>query len=179
MTSLTSHFVPLRLALRGYSVASLPRRFAPSALRASRSHSRSLRALRSNSRSLRSLEIFKKKSVSQSTQNGLKRIKMQKNFFTLLTRFARSERSERRSATLPTPAVASLPRASRSRFSVASLPRASRFALRARYLPHATPRVPRSVHAKFHADWSTTVGARGTHTHSHTNTQTDRPSFII
>ena len=66
ITSLTSNFVPLRLALRGYSVASLPRRFA---LRASRSHSRSLR----------SLEIFKKKSVSQSTQNALKRVKIQTN----------------------------------------------------------------------------------------------------
>ena len=40
----------------------------------------------------------------------------------------------------------------------------SGFALRARYLPDVTPRVPRSVHAKFHADWSKTVGARGIHT---------------
>ena len=53
-----------RLALRGYSVASL--------LWASRSHPQSLR----------SLKIFKKK-VSQSTPNGLKRIKMQKNFLPL------------------------------------------------------------------------------------------------
>ena len=29
------------------------------------------------------------------------------------------------------------------------------------YLPHVTRRVPRSVPAKFHADWSNTVGARG------------------
>ena len=56
---------------------------------------------------------------------------MQKKNFTPLTRFARSERSERRSATLPTPAVASLPRASRFvlAFSVASLHRPTRFAL--------------------------------------------------
>ena len=109
------------------SPAGLLGRFAPSELRAPRSHFRSLR----------SLKIFKKKSVSQSTPNGLKRIKMQKTFFTPLTRFARSAAS----ATLPTPAVASRPRASRSHsqslrsiklrasrshFSVASLPRASR-----------------------------------------------------
>ena len=34
------------------------------------------------------------------------------------------------------------------------------------------PRVPRSVHAKFHADRPKTVGTRGIHT------QTDSPSFI-
>ena len=41
-------------------------------------------------------------------------------------------------------------------------------------LPHVTPRVPRSVHAKFHADCSKTVGGRGIHTnrHTHTNRQT-------
>ena len=43
------------------------------------------------------------------------------------------------------------------------------------YLPDVTPRVPRGVHAKFHADWSKTVGVRGIHT----DTQTDSPSFII
>ena len=32
------------------------------------------------------------------------------------------------------------------------------------HLPHVTCRVPRSVHAKFHADWTKTVGARGIHT---------------
>ena len=31
------------------------------------------------------------------------------------------------------------------------------------YLPHVTRRVPRSVHAKFHADWAKSVGARGIH----------------
>ena len=133
---------------------------------------------------------FRKKSVSQSTPNGLKRIKMQKKNFTPLTRFARSVAS----ATLPNPAVASLPRASRFAlaFSVASLHQASRFtlalldrfarsgfALCARYLPHVTPRVPRSVHAKVHADWSKTVGARGIHTHTQTHRQTDSPPFII
>ena len=42
------------------------------------------------------------------------------------------------------------------------------------YLPNVDPRVPRSVHAKFHADWSKTTGTRGIpknqdlYTHSHT-----------
>ena len=96
------------LALRGYSVASLPRRFA----------------LRARILGRFAPSKFKKKSVSQSTQNGLKRIKMQKKFFIPFC-------SERRSATLPSPAVASLPRASRFAlaFSVASLHWALRFAL--------------------------------------------------
>ena len=46
------------------------------------------------------------------------------------------------------------------------------------YLPHVTRRVPRSVHAKFYADWTKTVGARGIHTSRqtdrHTDTQTHR-----
>ena len=42
------------------------------------------------------------------------------------------------------------------------------------YLPHVTRRVPRSVHAKFHADWTKTVSARGIHT----NRQTDVQSFF-
>ena len=50
--------------------------------------------------------------------------------------------------------------------------------LRARYLPHVTSSVPRSVHAKFHADRSKNVGARGIHTHRHTDRQTDRQSFF-
>ena len=153
-----------RLALRGYSVASLPRSFA---LRA--------RILGRFAPS----KFSKKKSVSQSTQNGLKRIKMQKKFFTPLTRFARSERSERRSATLPTPAVASLPRASRFALALLGCFAPSGFALRARYLPYDTPRVPRNVHAKFHADQTKTVGARGIHTHTHTDRHTDSPSFIL
>ena len=33
------------------------------------------------------------------------------------------------------------------------------------YLPHDTPRVPRSVHAKFHDDRIKTMGARGIHTY--------------
>ena len=43
------------------------------------------------------------------------------------------------------------------------------------YLPQVTRRVPRSVHAKFHADWTKTVGARGIQT----NKQTDRATLII
>ena len=37
------------------------------------------------------------------------------------------------------------------------------------YLPYVTRRVPRSVHTKFHADWTKTVGARGIHTDRQTN----------
>ena len=40
------------------------------------------------------------------------------------------------------------------------------------YLPHVTPRVLRSDHAKFHANWSKTVGARGIQTDRQTHTQT-------
>ena len=65
--------VTTRLALRGYSVASLPRRFALAF---------SVASLPRN--------LKKKKSVSQSTQNGLKCIKMPKNFFTPLTHFKRA-----------------------------------------------------------------------------------------
>ena len=56
--------------------------------------------------------------------------------------------------------------------------RASRVALSASgeaqpYLPHVTRRVPRSVHAKFHADWTKTVGDRGIQTNKRTNKQTE------
>ena len=46
------------------------------------------------------------------------------------------------------------------------------------YLPHVTRRVPRSVHAKFHADWTKTVGARGIHLDKQTNRQTHRQSYF-
>ena len=42
------------------------------------------------------------------------------------------------------------------------------------YLPHVTRRVPKSVHAKFHADWTKTVGARGIQTDRQTDRQTDK-----
>ena len=45
------------------------------------------------------------------------------------------------------------------------------------YLPHDTPRVPRSVHAKFHADRTKTVGARGIHTYIHR--YIDSPSVTV
>ena len=139
-------------------------------LRALRSHYQSLCSIRlRTSRSLCSLgasrfplafsvaslprNFQKKKCVSIDSKWSKTHKNAKKNFFTPLTRFARSDRSERRSATIPTSAVASLPRVSRfalafsvaslhrasgfglrasrsrSRFSVASLPRASRFAL--------------------------------------------------
>ena len=90
-----SRFAPLGFVLRTCILG----RFAPSGFCASHSHSQSLcslglRALHSHPQSLCSLEIFKKKkSVSQSTQNALKRVKMQKIFFYSfwpITRFARS-----------------------------------------------------------------------------------------
>ena len=67
--------------------------------------------------------------MSQSTQNALKRIEMQKKIFTPLTDYAQSASGEAQP-----------------------------------YLPHVTRMVPRSVHAKFHADWTKTVGAIGIHT---------------
>ena len=69
-----------RLALQGYSVALLPRRFA---LRA-----RILGCFAPSHFALRAHENFQKKSVSQSTQNGLKRIEMPKTFCTPLTHYA-------------------------------------------------------------------------------------------
>ena len=43
------------------------------------------------------------------------------------------------------------------------------------YLPHVTPRVKRtSVHAKFHADWTKTDGARGIQTDGQTDRQSDK-----
>ena len=53
-------------------------------------------------RASRSRKFSKKKSVSQSTQNDLKRIEMQKNVFTPLTRCAKPEWQ---SITLPTPCL--------------------------------------------------------------------------
>ena len=118
-----------QLALRGYSVASLPRRFALT-------------------------KIFNKKRVSQSTQNSLKRIEMQKN--RSLNHYAlRAKRSERQGATIPTPDPC-------GRLAPSS------FTLRAHYLPHDTPRVLRSVHAKFYHDRIKTMGARGIQTYIQT-----------
>ena len=107
-----------QLALRGYSVASLPHALRSHLARFAHAHF-----------ALRTHENFRKKSVSQSTQNALKRKKGKKKKFTPLTD----------------------------------------------YLPHVTSRVPRSVHAKFHADRSKTVAARGIRT----NRQTDRATLII
>ena len=81
-----------------------------------------------------SQKISRKKSVSQSTRNALKRIEMpKKNFFYPYDRI----RVKRRSTISERKALI--------------------------YLPHFTRRVPRSVHAKFHADWTKTVGTRGIH----------------
>ena len=47
------------------------------------------------------------------------------------------------------------------------------------YLPHDTSRVPRSVHAKFYANWSQTVGARGIQTDTQTVLLLNRLAFRI
>ena len=52
---------------------------------------------------------------------------------------------------------------------------ASRIVKAQPYLSHVTPRNPRSVHDKFHADWSKTVGARGIHPDRHT----ESPPLIL
>ena len=46
------------------------------------------------------------------------------------------------------------------------------------YLPHVSRRVPRSVHAKFHADWTKTVGAIEIQTDKQTDKQTNRQSYF-
>ena len=141
-----SHFVPLQA-----SPAGLLGRFAPSALCA-----RILGRFAPSGFAL--TKIFKKKCVSIDSKWS-KTHRNAKKIFSSLPHYALcAQRSEWRSTTLPTPAVALLPRASRSHSrSLRSL------GLRARYLPHDTPRVPRSVHAKFHHD--RIMGARGIQTY--------------
>ena len=76
--------------------------------------------------------------MSQSTQNALKRIEMQKKIYSFdplrALRITQSLSGEAQP-----------------------------------YLPHVTPRVLRNVHAKFHADWTKTVGTSGIHTNSWTD----------
>ena len=114
-----------------------------------------LRALQTNA--LHAHKNFQK-SVSQSTWNALKRIEIQKKIFFY-------------------------PFDSKCALRVGQSARIE--AQPYLCLPHVSHRVPRSVHSKFHADWSKTVGAKGihtdrrTHTHTHTQRQTDSPSFII
>ena len=64
--------------------------------------------------------------------------------------------------------VAFLPRRIALRARILGRFAPSGFAPRARYLPHDTPRVLRSVHAKFHHDLIKTMGARGIQTYIHT-----------
>ena len=89
-------------------------------------------------------KIFKKKSLSQSIQNVLKRIEMLKKCIPLTHYAPRG--------------VAQSP-SGKAQLS----------------LLHVTPRVPRSVHAKFHVDWTKTVGAR----EIHTNRQTDKQIVLF
>ena len=145
-------FLPLWLQRAGKRNLTYPCGcFAPSALCALGSHSGSLRSLAfCASRS----QKFFKKCVSQSTQNGLKRIEMQKKIlypFDSLRTLRVAQREAKRKLSYRC-----------SRFTPSGL------ALRTRYLPHDTPRVPRSVHAKFHHDRIETMGVRGIQTYIHT-----------
>ena len=164
--------MPLRLVLRGYSIASLPRA----------SHSSSLRSL-----AFRAHENFQQKKCVSIDSKWSKTHRNTKKNFTPLTHYAlRAEHSERQSATVSTPAIALLSRALRSLCSLGLRARIlsrfvpsgfalallghfapSGFGLCARYLPHDTPRVRRSVHAKFHHDRIKTMGARGIQTYIH------------
>ena len=136
---------------------------------------------------LRAHENFRKKSVSQWTQNAVKRVKVQKIFFTLFdplraSRIARSSRkfSKKISVSQSTRNTLKRIEMQKKTFYPFDRLRALRVAQSASgeaqpYLPHVTRRVPRSDHAKFHADWTKTVGARGIQT----NRQTDRAILII
>ena len=147
------------LALRGYSVASLPlalqfglrarilNHFAPSGFVlcvyilscfTPSGFTLTSCSLRSSVFLAFLSQIFGKKRVSHSTLNALKRIDMQKKTFYPYD-----------------PLCASL---------VAQSPSSE-----------AQPYLPRSVHTKFHANWTKTVGARGIQT----NRQTNRPVLII
>ena len=165
-----------RLALRGYSVASLPW--------ASHSHSQSirslgLRALRSHPQSLRSLKIEKKKCVSIDIKWSKTHKNAKKNF-NPLTRFARSAASGEAQPHLPLRSLRSLacilsrfaPWASRSRFSLASLPRASRFAL-ATY-PMSLPGSQGVTMPSFMP-----IGQKLWALEGYIHTHTQSPSFII
>ena len=46
------------------------------------------------------------------------------------------------------------------------------------YLLHVNPRVPRSVHAKFPADWTKIVDTRVIHMEKHLDRQTNRPILV-
>ena len=108
-TSPVSHFVHIQA-----SPAGLLGRFAPLALCA-----RILGRFAPSHFALRAHKNFQPKKVSQSTQNGLKRVKMQKKNFYAFDRLRAS-------------------RVAQSAIGEAQP-----------YLPHVTRRVPRSVHAKF------------------------------
>ena len=110
----------------------------------------------------------------------VKRIEMQQKLFYPLTDYAPSGVAQTPSGKaqpyLPLRSLRSLGLRARilsrfapSAFALAFLGRfaPSGFALHARYLPYDTPRVPRNVHAKLHANRTKTVGARGIHTYIH------------
>ena len=144
--------MPLRLALRNYSVALLPKRFA---LRA-----RILGRFVPSHFAL--TKIFKKKSVPPINSEWSKTHRNAKNFypFDSLRALRVAQQEAERNLTYPCGLFAP-----------------SGFALRAGYLPHDTPRVQRSVHAKFHHDRIKTIGARGIQTYI--DRYIDSPSMTV
>ena len=134
------------------------------------------------------MKVFEKKSVSQSTQNALKHVKMQ-TFFLIdplrASRVAQSSRKFSKKICVSQSTRNTLKRIEmqKKNFYPFHRLRASRVAQRASgeaqpYLHHVTRWVQRSVHAKFHADWTKTVGARGIQTNTQTDRQTDRAILI-
>ena len=160
-------------------------RFAPSGF-ALASRSLRLRAFRAHENFRKKKEVY----VSQSTQNALKRVKVQKKFFIPFDPL-RASRSAKFTKIFEKNKCVSID----SKYSETHRNAIKNFypfdplrALRVAqtpsgeaqpYLPHVTRRVPRSVHAKFHANWTKTVGARGIQTNKQTNRQTDKQTELL
>ena len=158
-----------QLALRGYSVASLPRalRFAL-ASRSLRSHTFC---------ASRSQKFWKKKCVSIDSKCSETRKNAKKFFCPFLTRSAKFAKifEKKKCVSIDSKCSETHRNAKKIVYPFDRL-RGLRVAQSASgeaqpYLPHVTRRVPRSAHAKFHADWTKTVGARGIQTNKQTNRQ--------
>ena len=113
------------------------------------------------------LEIFKK-SVSQSTRNALKRIEMKKKFTLYEWHFPLPQNAQclKKKSVSQSTRIALKRIENQKKIYPFDPLRASRIAQSPSgeaqlILPQVTPRVPRSVHAKFHADRTKTVVRRG------------------